>query len=117
VDHPAGRTAIDMRRTFTLLCVCVLTAAHAAAETGDVARGNAYAKQACAQCHAIVPDGSASPNARAPTFNRIADTPGMTATALTVFLRTPHPTMPNIVVGREDLADIIAFILSQRTSR
>jgi len=106
-----------MRRTLASLCLIVMAATNAVAETGDVARGRAYAQQTCAQCHAIMPDGSASPNDRAPPFVRIADTPGMTATALAVFLRTPHPTMPNIVVGRDDLADIIAFILSQRTPR
>jgi hypothetical protein len=42
----------------------------------------------------------------------VANTPGMTATALAVSLTTSHPTMPNIILEQEDLDNIIAFILS-----
>ncbi len=36
----------------------------------------------------------------------------MTATALFVFLHTPHPTMPDLVLSDGDSNDAIAYILS-----
>ena len=36
----------------------------------------------------------------------------MTATALTVALRTSHRSMPNIIIQPGDAANIIAYILS-----
>jgi mono/diheme cytochrome c family protein len=70
----------------------------------------------CAECHAI--DRSRpSPNLKATPFGTVADTPGMTATALAVWLRTPHPTMPNLIVADGDLGDIIAYVLSLQTPR
>jgi hypothetical protein len=36
----------------------------------------------------------------------------MTATALTVWLTTSHPTMPNIVIEPNDMDNVVAFILS-----
>jgi hypothetical protein len=38
----------------------------------------------------------------------------MSITALTVWSRTSHPTMPNLVIGPEDMDDLIAYILSLR---
>jgi hypothetical protein len=42
----------------------------------------------------------------------VANTPGMTATALAVWLTTSHPTMPNIVLEQQDLDNVVAFILT-----
>jgi hypothetical protein len=39
----------------------------------------------------------------------------MTATALRVFLTTSHPKVPNPVIMPEQMADVIAYILSLRT--
>jgi hypothetical protein len=38
----------------------------------------------------------------------------MTVTALTVWSRTTHPTMPNLVIEPTDMDDLIAYILSLR---
>jgi hypothetical protein len=53
-----------------------------------------------------------SPEPTAPPFKDVANTPGMTETALTVWLRTSHPTMPNIIVEPADMDNVIAYILS-----
>ena len=50
-------------------------------------------------------------------FQDIANTNGMTATALRVFLTTSHPKMPNLILTPEELADVTAFILSLRERR
>jgi hypothetical protein len=49
-----------------------------------------------------------------PSFQDIANTKGMTATALRVFLTTSHPKMPNLILTPEQIADVSAYILSLR---
>jgi hypothetical protein len=36
----------------------------------------------------------------------------MTGTALTVWMQTSHPTMPNFVLTKQDTLDVVAYILS-----
>ena len=36
----------------------------------------------------------------------------MTGTALAVWMQTSHPTMPNIIVEKNDMLNVIAYILS-----
>jgi hypothetical protein len=36
----------------------------------------------------------------------------MTGTALTVWMQTSHPTMPNIVLTKQETLDVVAYILS-----
>ena len=49
-----------------------------------------------------------------PAFRDIANTRGITATSLRVFLTTSHPKMPNLILTPEESADVIAYILSLR---
>lgn len=88
-------------------------AAAAAQPVGDAEKGRAFASEACASCHRIEP-GVKWPLGDAPTFQTIADTRGMTGTALTVWFQTSHPTMPNLILGATEKADVIAYILSLR---
>jgi hypothetical protein len=52
-----------------------------------------------------------------PAFRDIANTPGMTATAIRVFLTSSHPTIPNLVLTRAEIANVTAYILSLRDQR
>ena len=52
------------------------------------------------------------PNPKAPTFETIANVPGMTSMALNVELHTSHKTMPNLIV---DPAHIEVFSAYLRT--
>jgi len=52
-----------------------------------------------------------------PDFQEIANTKGMTATALRVFLTASHPKMPNLILTPEQIADVTAYILSLREGR
>ncbi len=79
---------------------------------GNPARGLEYAQANCAGCHAILVDETESPNPDSPAFSAMAATSGVTRTALSVFLQTPHPTMPNLIVTGEDADNVIAYILS-----
>ena len=73
----------------------------------------ALAEASCASCHAIGADG-VSPNPEAPTFTALANRPDMTRTALAVLLRTPHRTMPNLIVPADDIDDLAAYLASLR---
>jgi mono/diheme cytochrome c family protein len=109
-----------MRRTITAaagLAVAVLGSLPAHADgIGDPARGLDYAQTNCAGCHAILQDETESPNPDSPAFAAVAATPGITRTALSVFLQSPHPTMPNLIVAGEDADNLIAYILSLKTA-
>jgi mono/diheme cytochrome c family protein len=95
--------------------VASLIAAHAVAqEVGDVRAGAAFAREVCAECHAVEAKQVDSPDLGAPSFQRIASIPGMTGTALIVALRsTPrHRTMPLLTLEQEEMRNVIAYILS-----
>jgi mono/diheme cytochrome c family protein len=79
---------------------------------GDPKEGLAMAQQVCAECHATVAGQDRSPNTQAPTFVKLATTPGMTRTALVVALTTPHAGMPMFMLTSKQRDDIIAYILS-----
>ena len=92
-----------------------LIAAAQAQEAGDPRRGLAFAQRVCAECHAVLPTQSTSPRPELATFATIANTPGMTGTALAVWLRTPHKSMPDLMLEPEDRNNVIAYIVSLRT--
>ena len=83
-----------------------------AQEAGSVQRGLRLARNTCADCHLVVKEAGRSALPQAPTFGTIAMTPGLTSAALTAMLQTSHRTMPNIVINPDDVADIVAYILS-----
>jgi mono/diheme cytochrome c family protein len=83
-----------------------------AQDAGDPVKGAATARQVCAECHAVGPRQRHSFNVRAPAFEVIATTHGMTSIALTAALRTSHRVMPNIVLGDDELRNVVAYILS-----
>jgi len=80
-------------------------------EIGDPQVGFDYAHATCAACHAISEEKS--PVATAPRFKDVANTPGMTPTALMVWLQNAqHPTMPNLMIRGQELRNVAAYILS-----
>ena len=82
-------------------------------EVGNPSQGLRLAHTLCAECHLVdkLP-GEQSPNLIAPSFEHVANTPGMNSAALTAALRTSHESMPNIIIKGSDLSDVIAYILS-----
>ncbi|HVY83949.1 MAG TPA: hypothetical protein VG943_02370 [Caulobacterales bacterium] len=95
------------------LAACSTAEAQRTQRPSDEAlRGHAYAAQVCAQCHAVEPGARVSPNSHAPPFQELANTPGMTATALNAWLHTSHPTMPNFVVEPDHVDDVAAYLAS-----
>lgn len=106
---------------WALLAVAALLAVPAAAQDpltgGDPATGARFARETCTPCH-VVSQQQLAPSrfAVAPSFEQIARSEGMTATALYAFLTTPHDLMPNLVLKPDEAADVIAYILSLRRS-
>src|SRR5256885_1933940 len=102
-------------RTAMLGCAFAAAAWNANAQDGDVATGRAFARETCITCHVVEPT-NVSPRVVAigPNFQDVANTKGMTATALRVFLTTSHPKMPNLILTPEQITDVSAYILSLR---
>ncbi len=81
-------------------------------ERGDPETGLTFAQEVCADCHGVRKGYEPSPEPFAPTFEAIANSPGMSELALSVFLRTPHATMPNLVLSDTEVADVVSYITS-----
>jgi mono/diheme cytochrome c family protein len=88
----------------------VVTATRAFAQ-GDVEAGREFAERVCAECHGVK-EGQVSADLRAPPFNAIAATPGMTGFALAAALHTTHTNMPNFILTEEERLNVITYILS-----
>ena len=78
-------------------------------QVGDPAAGKQLAERTCLECHR-----AQNTSRKAPAFSVIAAMPSTTAQSLDVFLRTSHPTMPNLILSGTDRGDLIAYILSLR---
>jgi mono/diheme cytochrome c family protein len=106
-----GDAGMHGTRLLWLAAALIPFGAHAQ-EVGDARAGLTFAKQNCAECHAIREGEDASPNKKAPPFAKVAATSGMNGRALAVWLQTSHPTMPNLVLSPIDRDNVIAYIVS-----
>ena len=105
-------------RRMILVAALAATTLSAYAQDGDIAAGHSFARSACSACHVVDAEQQRPPRriVIGTDFRRAANTRGMTATALRVFLTESHPNVPNPIVTSEQMADVIAYILSLRTS-
>ena len=96
------------------LAVALSSGAALAAETADPTRGLNYAKQHCAKCHGVEENDHSSPNSEAPTFKAVANSTGMSSTALTLWMQKPglHHSMPEVIMPTDEQENVIAYILS-----
>lgn len=79
----------------------------------DIAAGEQVARMSCTGCHDI----GNRPNPAlglAPSFTKIANTKGMTQTAVEVFLSTSHEVMPNYSLSAKQVSDVAAYIANLR---
>ncbi len=106
-----------VKRMAALAAALLVTSAGVRAQESDVAAGHAFARNACQPCHAVEAERVPRRIVIGPAFRDVADTSGMTATAIRVFLRTSHPKMPNLILTPEETEDVIAYILSLRVPR
>lgn len=82
---------------------------------GDAVPGEALARTWCANCHDVGRTARPATTDAVPGFASIARMPSTTAMSLRVFLLTPHGDMPDYQLGRRELDDVIAYILSLRS--
>lgn len=94
-----------------LFTVRMHEASGAAPGADSISAGHQLAEAWCKTCHAIGPDASGAPHA-GPDFIKVANMPSTTELALKVFLRTSHPSMPNIVLTSEQTDNLVTYILS-----
>lgn len=83
-------------------------------EPGDPGAGKQLAATWCANCHRIAPAGPGPATDIAPSFAAIAALPSTTSMSLRAYLRTPHANMPDYRLSREELDDIVAYLLTVR---
>ena len=65
----------------------------------------------CSECHAVKP-GRASTNPDSPPFPLLAADPSITELSLRVFLRTPHASMPNLMIRPAEMDELVAYFMS-----
>jgi mono/diheme cytochrome c family protein len=94
------------------LAVIIVLSGPAAAQDADARAGRLTAETNCAECHGVRAGQLASPAASAPSFEKIANTPGMSPLALQAALQTSHRTMPNVMLEPGELRDIVGYILT-----
>ncbi len=102
-----------MNALYVALLMVTATAAHAQ-EGGEPGKGVVVARQICSECHAIGRGQDVSPRLSAPPFERLANTPGVTAMAINHLLHSSHKEMPNIMLAPDDQWHVVAYILSLR---
>jgi mono/diheme cytochrome c family protein len=102
------RSFCSVAITFFLWAV----AAMAQGLPGDPEAGGELARDVCAVCHIVSDDQLHDPDVGAPTFFEVVDHPPVTALSLRVFLRTPHATMPDLILTPDETDDIISYILT-----
>ncbi|WP_417693775.1 c-type cytochrome [Roseibium sp.] len=84
--------------------------------TGDPAKGQAFAEEACAGCHAVGTTGD-SALSQAPQFRQLSQLyPIETlAEALAEGIVTAHPDMPEVVLEPEEIEDFLSYLQSIQT--
>jgi mono/diheme cytochrome c family protein len=98
-----------------VLALLLLLRMHGAAAqaqdfAGDAAAGRRLAAAWCSECHVLLPGTAAV--SRGPDLTAVANMPSTTALSLRVFLQSSHRNMPNLILGRTETDDLIAYILS-----
>lgn len=92
----------------------VRSAAGATPAEISVSEGHRLAKAWCESCHAVESHVLEMPN-EPPSFQAVANSPGITPLALKVFFRTSHKDMPNLVIGPDQADALASYILSLKS--
>jgi mono/diheme cytochrome c family protein len=103
-----------LKGSLILFSIALAQPAHA---QGDAKSGRDYAEAVCAECHAVKKGERVSPHERAPAFQLVANTRGMSEMALRVWFQSPHPSMPNLTLRDRTADDLIAYIMSLKQDR
>ena len=107
------RTAAPVTN-IALAALLAMSCVAQAQETGNVEAGHAYAKKVCAECHAV--ERGETDYLNPPSFQNVANSPGITERALAVWLQNPHPNMPDFILDEADMKNVIAYIMSLKSA-
>jgi mono/diheme cytochrome c family protein len=95
----------------TALVVSIGFVTSASAQSADPSVGRHLAKTVCSACHQTdATSTTPGPNPATPSFVDISRMPSMSELAIKVFLRSPHPSMPNIILSPEEIDSVTAYI-------
>ena len=106
-------------RQITLLAamagLTILAAGAALAQRmpGNVNSGHELAKTWCVGCHLIEAHETTARDV-VPSFSAIAAMKSTTELSLQAFLQTPHDHMPDWRLSRQQIDDVVAYIMSLR---
>ena len=100
--------AVFAAASFVVMASSCPFPAHAA---GGVDHGGQLARRWCAACHIVAGDQTRGTD-NVPTFAEIAHIPGFDADKIALFLRDPHPKMPDMQLSTQEVADLAAYIVS-----
>lgn len=82
----------------------------AAGAPGDRFAGEALARQWCSGCHAT--EAAAGAADTGPPWREVAADPAKDEAYLTGFLSAPHGPMQSLSLDRQQIADLVAYIMS-----
>jgi mono/diheme cytochrome c family protein len=93
-----------------LASLAILPGAYAQSANPTV--GRQLAQRVCSACHQVGPVPTPQPeNSNAPSFIDISRMSSTNELAIKVFLRTSHPTMPNIMLDQEEADSVAGYIV------
>jgi mono/diheme cytochrome c family protein len=78
---------------------------------GNAGAGHEIAQTWCSNCH-VIDRRSGGANDAVPSFPAIADMSSTTVLSLQAFLQTSHGGMPNFQLTRNQVDDVVAYIIS-----
>ena len=78
---------------------------------GDAAAGKEMAERWCAECHMVAPDQQRTV-VDVTTFMEIARSVDGDFAMLEGFLIDPHPPMPDMSLTRQEIRDVIAYLVT-----
>jgi mono/diheme cytochrome c family protein len=108
-------TETFMRLPAALIALAASTLPAAAqTEPGDPITGRRLAEVWCANCHQVAPGAPGPASDAAAPLQAVAQMPSTTSMSLRVFLQTPHANMPDYRLTRDQLDDVVAYILTLR---
>jgi len=99
---------------FAAALLVATTPAFAQTSYGDPESGLKIALRDCAACHVVAGRQAGPAPVGVPTFAAVARMPSTTALSLRAFLQTPHPPMPDLALSRNEMEDVVSYILSLR---
>jgi mono/diheme cytochrome c family protein len=101
------------RGSILAVAIAFLAAGPASAQQQPNPReGERLARQWCSSCHLVAADQRTPAPDVAPPFASIAARPSATPGALSTIIQMPYPRMPQIALSRDEIAHIIAYIVS-----